>query len=214
MKQTLLLTLPAIAVSLVSIAASVSAAEDAPGAFYLGGALGTTDYDDDGFYDQQRLDDSEYGLKAYGGYRFNQYVSVEAALTSLGNYEAESLNADIETDFGAITGSIVGHLPLGAGFSLFGQVGIGSATISQDITFATGGGVLFSDDDEDDADSVLAYGFGLNYIPPALQRIQFRLGWERYDFSLDSITVNNGVLIKDDVDHEIELIHFGAAYNF
>ena len=69
-------------------------------------------------------------------------------------------------------------------------------------------------DDDDDTGVVIVYGLGIHFIPPGWSRVQFRLGWERYVFSLDTINVDTDGQYKDDVDSEIELIHLGAAYRF
>lgn len=181
--------------------------------FYIGGAIAGSQFDDDGFYDQQRLDDSTVGFKVYGGYRLNPYLSFEASLNSLGYYEVETTQSEVDMAFGALTASALGRLPLGQGFELFGQLGVGFASVSQDISFATSSGQLITDD-EDDASGVIVYGLGVNYVPPGLKFIQFRFGWERYAFSVDTFRIDNGVIIKGDGDQEIDQIHLGAAYIF
>jgi len=181
--------------------------------FYLGGSLGGSELDDDDAYRNLSLDDSYAAARIFGGYHFTPYFSLEASLSSLGIYEADDRQTEIESAFGASTFSAVGHLPLGAGFSLYGQAGVGFAVIYQDIRYVSGNNSLVTSDD-DDISWGYVVGAGARYTPPKLKSITFVLGWERYEFSLENITVVNNTPIKRDVDQSIDAIQLGAAYNF
>ena len=65
--------------------------------------------------------------KGYGGYQFNQYFGLELTYAQLGEFNAHinANGADLYTQIRttAWTGSLVGTLPLGKGFSLLGKVG-------------------------------------------------------------------------------------------
>lgn len=206
MKHALLI---AALTTLVSTAVSAEAFRG----FYVGAGIGASEYDDDGYYDEQRLDDSEVGGKVYGGYRFSKYLSLQAALVGLGNFEASAPDNKIENEASVITLSALGQLPLAYGIALYGELGVGYGTISQDISYATPGGLLVTDDD-DDGGLAVQYGAGLLIIPPDFKKLEFRVGWERYAFSTDTISVDSGVRIKDDVDHEFDMIFVGVGLNF
>jgi OOP family OmpA-OmpF porin len=180
---------------------------------YVGAGIGASSYDDDGYFDQQRLDDSEVGIKFFGGYRFSEYFSVEGALVGLGTFDVNSSSSEVENQFSLMSFSGVGHLPLGYGISLYGQLGFGFASISQDIAYATPAAQLVT---RVDSDSALAglYGAGLKFIPPTFRKLEFSLGWERYVFSTDTTRVDGGIRSKDDVDHEFDFVFVGVALNF
>lgn len=180
---------------------------------YVGVGVGVSDYDDDGYFDQQRLDDSEAGVKIFGGYRFSEYLSLEAALVGLGTFEADSSSSEIKNQFGLISVSGLGYLPLAYGISLYGQLGFGIASINQDIAYATPSAQLVTRDDYDSALAGL-YGVGLKFIPPTFRKLEFSLGWERYFFSTDTTRVDEGIRSKDDVDHEFDFVFVGVALNF
>ncbi len=197
---------------LAAYLSSLVTAEEGAG-FFVGTGFGVSDYDEESFYQQQQLDDSASGGKFYGGYRFNHYVSVEGALLALGTFDADSFSAKVENDFSVLSVAVLGNLPLAYGFSLFGQLGVGMATISQEISYASPSGQLFTGDDDDSAGTSV-YGVGVKLIPPKLPRIEFRLSWERYNFSVNTIRIENNTRIKDGVDTELDLYLLGIAYNF
>ena len=181
--------------------------------FYIGAGIGASEYDDDNFYRGQNMDSSELGGKIYGGYRFNQYLGVEAALVGLGSFENSTFSSEIYNDFGVVSISGLGTLPLAYGLSLYGQLGFGLATVTQDITYATANGQLFTRDDDSDGLAGI-YGGGILFIPSSLRILEFRLGWEHYDFSVDLSRVNNGVRSSKNVDTQFDLYFFGVAFNF
>jgi OOP family OmpA-OmpF porin len=180
---------------------------------YVGAGIGASSYDDDDYFERQRLDDSEVGIKFFGGYRFSEYFSVEGALVGLGNFEADSSSSEIKNEFGLMSFSGVGNLPIFYGISLYGQLGFGFASISQDISYATPSAQLVTRNDNDSALAGL-YGAGLKFIPPTFRKLEFSLGWERYVFSTDTTRVDGGTRSKDDVDHEFDFVFVGVALNF
>lgn len=180
---------------------------------YVGVGIGASSYDDDDYFDQLRLDDSEVGIKFYGGYRFSEYFSLEGALVGLGTFDTDSPDSEIKNEFGLMSFSGVGHLPLVYGISLYGQLGFGFASISQDIAYATPAAQLVTRNDDDTALAGL-YGAGLKFIPPTFRKLEFSLGWERYVFSTDTTRVDGGIRSKEDVDHEFDFVFVGVALNF
>lgn len=191
---------------------SAALAQDARG-FYVGAALGASEYDDDGYFDQQRLDDSEVGGKVYGGYRFNSYVSVETALVGLGNFESKTSDSEVKNEFGVWSFSALGQLPLAYGMALFGELGFGFSSIYQDYAYVSPSAELVTGDD-DDVDMAGIYGAGLLIIPPDFNKLELRAGWTRYVFSADTVRVDNGIKNGSEVDHEFDLFYAGIALNF
>jgi opacity protein-like surface antigen len=65
--------------------------------------------------------------KAFGGYQLNQYFGLELTYAKLGDFNAHinSGGVDLYTQIRttAWTGSLVGTLPVGKGFSLLGKIG-------------------------------------------------------------------------------------------
>ena len=202
-----------LALLIPSIALSEQASTQENKGLYVGVGIGASSYDDDGYFDQQRLDDSEVGIKFFGGYRFSEYFSLEGGLVGLGTFDADSSSSEIKNEFSLISFSGVGYLPLVYGISLYGQLGFGFASISQDIAYATPSAQLVT---RNDSDSALAgiYGAGLKFIPPNFRKLEFSLGWERTVFSTDTTRVDGGIRSKDDVDQEFDFVFVGVALNF
>ena len=102
---------------------------DAPKAkgFYLGASAGNVVLDDDGA-SGGLLDDSDSVVGVYAGYKFFQYLSVEARYSNLGTYSDTIDSLDVT----AISAHVVGMIPFGtSGWELFGQLGL--AQVGLDI---------------------------------------------------------------------------------
>jgi hypothetical protein len=100
--------------------------------FYAGGFAGVTSYDDDGLYDDIRLDDSDKTIGAQVGYKFFKFLAVEARYTDLGTYRLTEPQVNTGTfDVSAVSAHVVGILPFGdGGWEVAGQLGI--ADVSAD----------------------------------------------------------------------------------
>lgn len=181
--------------------------------FYAGGTIGATQLDDDNMGRYQDQDTSGGAFNVYGGYQFNKYLASEVTLHWLGSYEGQTVSSDIWSDYSAFTLTMLGKLPLGGGFSLYGQAGGGVASIYQDIWVALPGGLY----DDSDSDSALAkvFGAGLLYIPPQLPFMEFRAGYMQTDFRIRAYAVDGaGNLTRDHYNQRIEQFMLGAAYRF
>lgn len=93
--------------------ADVQQSEEHP--FYAGAKFGAYFYDDG--YTGEDFDDTAWG--GYGGYRFNQYIGVEAEYLKLN--EAVEYGSDFEGDLYAL--SVRPALPLGESWEIFAKVG-------------------------------------------------------------------------------------------
>ena len=132
----------AVAAALAVVASSSFAAGNP--SFYVGGDVGSTKLD--GLSDRQ----NSYG--AYVGYEFVPNFAVEVGARRLADFDVRvsTTNVGVKVDQTAI--SLIGALPLGSGFNVFGRLGYNklSATASANYT-AT------------DSTSGALYGVGVGY---------------------------------------------------
>ena len=118
---------------LVSLFAISAASADENRGWYVGAGFGSSDDD--------VLDESDTGLKVFGGYRFNKNVAVEAAYVDLGEF----VDGFVEQSGLALEGEAT--WPIGDKFGLFVKAGffswdvdVGSASDDgTDSTFGVGG---------------------------------------------------------------------------
>jgi OmpA-like transmembrane domain. len=112
-------------------AAGVAHAEDAnPSGFYVGGGVGQFNVKIDDIDDTdnaiQRLDDDDTAWKAFVGWRFNPYISLEAAYIDFGNPNGHASVAgssgNYSADLSGFAPYVIGTLPLGP-VELFAKVG-------------------------------------------------------------------------------------------
>lgn len=150
--------------------------------FYIGGAVGVTELDDDGAFAFNGLsfDDTDASFVLFGGYKFLRYFALEGRVSDLGSYsvgngvESESIGIDV------ISAQAVGIIPFGeSGWELFGQLGLGRADI--DCTGCT---------DE----TVGSAGVGVRFFPTEHLSVGFQIDAFAYeDDSLASQTFDIGV---------------------
>jgi len=129
---------------------ALAANDDNPKGFYIGGGVGNfnVEIDKASQIDNaiRRLDDDDTGWKVFGGYRFNRFVSLEAAYVDFGR-QSDTF------DVGGSTGDFTAHL---SGFSpqLIGTMPLGPVELSAKV------GVYFVDVDLNaDVDSPAALDF-------------------------------------------------------
>ncbi len=125
-----------------TLQAGAVSAED----FYLGGKLGGYDVEE-GF-----VDINELALGAYFGYRFNEYVSVEAEYVNL--FEDSTFGVDVDGDLWAV--SVRPTLPLDDEWELYAKAGWGWLDVEAD-----GGFVSTSGTDDD-----FIWGLGIQWNGP------------------------------------------------
>jgi predicted porin len=99
-----------VAAAALTLMASSSFA-GTPGTVYGGLDVGSTKID--GF-------ESETSFGGFVGYNFHQNFALEAGYRDLGAFK-QAVDGDLDVDQAAI--SVVGSLPVGNGFNLFGRVG-------------------------------------------------------------------------------------------
>jgi hypothetical protein len=142
-----------LASGIVAMAFLASPAFSAPPTncgFFVGGAFGTSEFDDDGAFSWLRFDDSDTSFGVFAGYKFFRYFAVEARYGDLGTYSISDGFATETFDVSVVSAHAVGIIPFGqTGWELYGQLGVGQVDLKcagcSDETAASAGlGVRFS----------------------------------------------------------------------
>lgn len=140
----------------------------------LGQGLGTTSLEER---------DRDKGFKLFGGWQVNRNVGVELGYFDLGRFGYTATT----TPAGSLTGDmrlrganldLVGTLPIGAGFSLLGRVGVTSIQ-ARDAFSATGAAVVpYPNANPSQRSTDVKVGFGLAYA--ITEALSVRAEMERY----------------------------------
>jgi OOP family OmpA-OmpF porin len=117
--------------------ATTAQADEAPG-FYVGAGFGTTEVSEESI-DEFTADDSDTGLKVFGGYSFNEYFAVEASYFDFGEASGtleDQFFGDFDFSVGVtgISAAAVARIPVAEMFALFGKVGFASYDVEFDVT--------------------------------------------------------------------------------
>ena len=148
-------------------------------------------------------DDRDTGYKLYGGYRLNRNFAVEAGYFDLGRFDYTlntrppgSLNGNLRVR--GLNLDLVGILPVGERFSVFGRVG---AAYAQSRTGFSSFGAVPVAGSRDEKNTNLKVGVGLQYA--FTDRLAVRAELERYR-------------IKDEVRNRghIDMASVGLVYQF
>lgn len=119
--------------------------------FYAGAGVGkaSVKIDDIGFGLQ--FDTTDTAFKIYGGYMFNEYFGLDAGFFDVGDQTEDFGFAAITVDMTGLSISLLGNLPLGENFALFGKVG---------VTSTTGDVESQGFESEEASEDSISYGFG------------------------------------------------------
>jgi OOP family OmpA-OmpF porin len=108
-----------------------------PSGPYLGAGIVYGTYDED--FIGLSFDDSSFGLKLFGGYRFDvgnalDFFAVEASYQSFAEMDDNVLGSSVELEIDAFTIDVLGFVPLTERVELFGKLGYfdGEADVSVD----------------------------------------------------------------------------------
>lgn len=145
--------------------------------FYVGGALGAadakltleTEFDD--------ADDRLFVLKGLGGYRVNEFLALEGTLVVATNDEYDDgFDGEADVTFSAITGSLVGTIPVDDDFAFFAKVGgyLGETEVDDSFFFFGTGG-------RDEDESGLLWGGGVFINFGSRQQFTIRVEYEEFD---------------------------------
>jgi len=152
--------------------ASAMASEDGSGA-YAGLAYGNTAFSDDGAIAGNLRDDSDKGLKVYGGYQFNKIVGVEATYTDYGKYTYDD-GTTLEATAISV-GANLGYTFLDGQLRPYALVGLSYLTLDQSTPIY-----------DDDKTISYTYGVGIEYSPKVLNGVGFRAAWNTDIYIVDS----------------------------
>jgi hypothetical protein len=177
----LLTAVVAIAASFTSLSASA-----VDNGIYLGASIGQGGVQADGVYDGSNFDASSTGYKLIGGWRFIDWLSVEANYLDLGTGDDKIEGVKVQSDVSGASLSAVGFLPVGP-VDLFVRVGAVNWNADLDVSGFSG---KLSDDGTD-----LTYGIGA----------QFRV-W--------SLSVRGEYEIFDVEGADVDMISVGVTWTF
>ena len=187
--------------TIVSAAALLlsSAAVYADG-FYVGGSGGIGDATlrspglDPDLPEFDDPDDRLFVARGIGGYRINDFFAVEGTLVGYTNDEFDDgFDGDADVRFGAVTGSLVGIIPVDETFEIFARVGLfaGESEVDDRLNF-------FTDRNERDESGPL-WGAGMNFNLGSRNQFTIRIDYEQYD---------------TDAFDDIRSVSGGFIYNF
>ena len=147
------------ALAALALTVTMTAQADVGPGFYVGAGFGTTEVSEESI-DEFLADDSDNGLKVFGGYSFNEFFAIEASYFDFG--EASGTIEDPffgEADFSVgVTGmsaAAVGRIPVAEMFALVGKVGFASYDVEFDVTVDG-----FGSGSESESETDLVYGGG------------------------------------------------------
>ena len=191
--------------ALATLVATPAFAQSYPGVpdegFYLGTAIGQATFKNDDFRNLAETDRKDTAFKLFAGYQFNPNFAVEASYLDFGDftatdvYNGEPDNFDYSVDgFGF---ALVGRLPIDAGFSVFGKLGLIAWDGDLKNDYVEDGQRVSDSFGTDGTDPF--YGVGVEYV---VNQVMVRAEFERYDMSdLDS-------------DLDVDLISASIGYRF
>lgn len=170
--------------------------------FYVGGGIGQSKIDD---FDTAGInsvvlsrpgvtsaitsvDDKDTGWKVFAGYQVNQNFAVEAGYVNLGKFSTFTTVTPFGTVAGEVKmennwfGDVLGIVPLGNNFSIFGRIGLvwSETKVSASGTIPPAPGTSFGIGRKDD-DFSWKFGLGLGY--DFTPQWGVRGEWERYRVS-------------------------------
>jgi len=123
------------------------------------------------------------GVKLVAGFKINDYFAAELGYLGGARIVDEGLFDIEQVDLRALSGSVLGRIPVGSTLALFGKVGV--ARYQLDFDWLVDGRVVESDRVRDDE---LIYGFGVT--ADLGQRFQLRGEYEAIDKAFDVISIS------------------------
>jgi opacity protein-like surface antigen len=181
--------------------------------FYIGGAIASSELNDDGMSHNQSLGNTTGSLHLFGGYQFDRTFAVELGMDWLGDYTMRSPVSNIEADYSTVTMSVVGKVPLDQEFFLYGQLGMGVVSLYQHVNVDNGTQWVYGDDNDSNWAGVWGVGFG--FIPRQTQQLELRLGFQQTVFQINAYSIDNaGFLTRDRYSQDVRQGYIGAAWHF
>ena len=146
------------ALAALALTAAMTAQADVGPGFYVGAGFGTTEVSEESI-DEFLADDSDTGLKVFGGYTFNEYFAIEASYFDFGEASGtieDPFFGDIGFSVGVtgLSAAAVARIPVAEMFALFGKVGFASYDLEFDVTLDDVSG------SESESETDMVYGGG------------------------------------------------------
>lgn len=154
--------------------------------FYVGGGVGQFNVQIDDVDDTdeaiQSLDDEDTSWKLFAGYRFNPYLSLEAAYIDFGGpsdtFETGGSSGDYTAELSGFAPYLIGTLPLGP-VELFAKIGYYYYDVDVTADLDDLGGDVFRSSTSDE-DLLYGAGVGMTFF----EHLHARLEYERIDSDL------------------------------
>jgi len=151
--------------------------------FYVGGGVGQFNVQIDDIDDTddaiERLDDDDTSWKLFAGYRFNPYISLEAAYIDFGRpsdrFDASGSSGDYRVDLSGFAPYVIGTLPLGP-VELFAKVGYYFYDVDLSVDIDDLGDDVFQSSSSDE-DLLYGAGVGMTFF----EHLHARLEYEKID---------------------------------
>ncbi len=172
--------------------------------FYLGGAVGQSEFKDIGELEdicrdagiQCNTNENDTAIRLFGGYQFNNYIAIEAGYLDLGTLDAgvsQPISATASFKFSGGSLSLLPQIPLGEVAAIFAiaGVGVGKAELI--------GRVPSVGIDERDSATVPAVILGFGGAVNLGRRVTLRAAWERYSFD-EVFTIAGEDIDAPDID--------------
>jgi len=139
--------------------------------FYLGLGLGdfSSSADNVQDFDELDFDSDDTPMKAFGGWRFNRFLSVQLDYIDFGDSSANANLLNIRSNTSGFAPTVIGTLPIGF-FELFAKAGM----MWYDVDFDIENDPSYSDSGED---PIYGVGVGLTLV----ERLSLRLEYEVVD---------------------------------
>jgi hypothetical protein len=162
---------------------------------YLGGALGTTQLNDDGALYGLSYDNQDSGAELWGGYRFLSWFAVEGKYAYLGQYTISNGFGSTNAKAYALTVNAVFILPFGqSDWDMYGQLGLGSLAYNFNSSSGT----------NDGSQTTGTAGFGVRWTP--ISTMTLSLGIDAYAWQEDGY--------YQSYNPSIAITKLGVQYNF
>ena len=204
MKTTISIAILALAATVPTLATAQTVPPEA-GA-YVGAALGQSKAKDacdglGGVGFVGNCDEKDDAWKVFGGYQFNRHWGLELGYTDLGESSAGGTVAGVPANASAeakgVELTVVGTVPLGERFSLFGKVGAFRWDVDSRATVGAATAAA------DDTGTNFTYGVGLSFH--INRNVSIRAEWQRYNDVGDNASTGRS---------DVNMISAGAVFKF
>ena len=161
----------------------------APMGFYVGGSLGSSDQhvSRSNFVNAGKdksatgsVDSTSFGARLFAGYRFSQYLAVEAGYTHYGDAQGNQLafqstsTTPFSGKFSAYSGDVSGKFFLPLAEQVNPYVDLGVAYISSKMSISNSSSSSYS---KTNSAASLRFGAGMDFN--VNKRYEFGIGWDR-----------------------------------